>query len=279
MTTIVRVGMAQMYVVGGDLEANLARAQSLIAQAAQEKADFIILPECCDLGWTDDSAGAQAGAIPGGNAYKALRRSAQKYSIYVAAGLTERAGGRVYNSAVCISPQGELLSLHRKINELDIAHYLYAIGDRLSVFETPFGTMGLDICADNFGGSLGIADTLCRMGARLILSPCAWAADVLDPAAFHYDLTGWIVPYTKIARHHQVAVIGVSNCGEMPTGPWAGKKAIGCSLAVGPEGEILAKLRTGWDETAEELRIVAVPVSQAMRAGTALPSLFAEENS
>ena len=95
----------------------------------------------------------------------------------MAAGLVERAGNRVYNAAVLIDPGGNLRLLHRKINELDIALDLYSIGDRLGVAETELGAIGLSICADNFGSSLAIGDVLARMGAQLILSPCAWAVD------------------------------------------------------------------------------------------------------
>jgi hypothetical protein len=38
-----------------------------------------------------------------------------------------------------------------------------------------------------------------------------------------------------------VTVVGVSSVGPMTGGPWAGRKCIGCSLAVGPGGEVLAR--------------------------------------
>ena len=40
-----------------------------------------------------------------------------------------------------------------------------------------------------------------------------------------------------------MTVIGVSNVGPMTGGPWAGRKCIGCSLAVGPGGAVLAEGR------------------------------------
>ncbi len=41
-----------------------------------------------------------------------------------------------------IDPRGEIVLVHRKINELDIAHDLYSIGDRLGVAATELGTLG-----------------------------------------------------------------------------------------------------------------------------------------
>ena len=67
---------------------------------------------------------------------------------------------------------------HRKINELDIGLELYSVGDRLGVVaETELGTIGLSICADNFGNSLAIGHVLARNGGRSSLSPSAWAVD------------------------------------------------------------------------------------------------------
>ena len=38
-----------------------------------------------------------------------------------------------------------------------------------------------------------------------------------------------------------MTVVGVSNVGWITDGPWKGRKCIGCSLAVGPGGAILAQ--------------------------------------
>jgi predicted amidohydrolase len=67
-----------------------------------------------------DLAGARADALPvPGPATGCLAAAARRESIYVVAGVTERAGELVYNAAVLISPAGEILIRHRKINELD----------------------------------------------------------------------------------------------------------------------------------------------------------------
>ena len=39
---------------------------------------------------------------------------------------------------------------------------------------------------------------------------------------------------TELATLYDVTVVGVSNVGPITAGPWAGRKCIGCSLAVGP---------------------------------------------
>ena len=44
--------------------------------------------------------------------------------VYVVAGLAEADDNAVYNSAILIGPDGQILAKHRKINELPIAHDL-----------------------------------------------------------------------------------------------------------------------------------------------------------
>jgi predicted amidohydrolase len=145
---------------------------------------------------------------------------------------------------------GPLLLHHRKINELDIALDLYSVGDRLGVVETELGTPGLAVCADNFGSSLAISHVLARMGAQVILSPSAWAVDAdHDNAREPYGQL-WRDSYTELARLYDLTVIGVSNVGRITGGPWQGRKCIGCSLAVGPGGEILAQAPYGVDADA-----------------------------
>jgi predicted amidohydrolase len=234
------VGMGQILVEPGCPQANLDRASEAIQQAASQGCRLVVLPECLDFGWGDPSARDLAQPIPGPHIDR-LREAARKHHVHVAAGLVERASDRLFNAAVLISPSGEILLHHRKINELDICLDLYSIGDRLGVVNTELGTIGLDICADNFGNSLAIGHVLCRMGAQLILSPSAWAVDAdHDNATEPYGKL-WLNSYTELARLYDVTVIGVSNVGWITNGPWRGRKVIGCSLAVGPGGKVLAQ--------------------------------------
>ena len=248
------VGMGQILVQPGEAEGNLERAVAMVRAAAGKGCRVVVLPECLDIGWTDPAARRLALPIPGPRT-DCLAAVARECGVWVAAGLTERAGERVYNAAVLLSPRGEVRLHHRKINELDIAHDLYARGDRLGVADTELGTFGLNICADNFPDSLDLGGALARMGARVLLSPCAWAVDgdhdnTRDP----YGAL-WKGSYGTLARQHGLTVIGVSNVGPITGGPWSGRKCIGCSLAVGAGGEVLAEGPYG----AEALVTVEVP--------------------
>jgi predicted amidohydrolase len=260
-----RVGMAQILVEGGRPEANLDRASAAIGRAAAEGCRLVVLPECLDLGWTDPSARDLARPIPGPHVER-LAGTARAQGMFVAAGLVERAGDRIYNAAVLLGPDGTLRLHHRKINELEIALELYAIGDRVGVAHTDLGTIGLAICADNFRNSQAVGHVLARMGAQLVLSPSAWAVDAdHDESCEPYGQL-WLDAYSELARLYDLTVIGVSNVGWLTSGPWAGRKAIGCSLAVGPGGAVLA--RGSYGEDAEALIVVEVQPRPPIGRGT-----------
>lgn len=172
----------------------------------------------------------------------------------------------MFNAAVLISPKGQILLVHRKINVLDVAQDLYATGDRLSVAHTPLGTIGLNVCADNFPDSLCLGHSLARMGAQVLLSPSAWAVDAdHDPVAQPYGQL-WKGAYATLATLYEMPVVGVSNVGRIVAGPWAGRKCIGCSLAIGPTGAILAQAPYG--ESAEALVGVEIAIAPRRVTGT-----------
>jgi predicted amidohydrolase len=232
-----KLALAQMRVLGGQKRKNLARAQELIAQAAANGAVLVVLPEAMPLGWTHRSARIEADEIPDGISCRLLCEAAQRHGIYVCSGLVERYETRIFNSAVLISPEGQILVHHRKLNELDLAQDLYALGDRLQVARTPFGVLGVMICADGFASGQVITRTLGYMGADLILSPSAWAVPAdHDNTREPYGKL-WLDNYGPVARDFRLWIAGVSNVGWITDGPWNGRKCIGCSLLVGPSGE------------------------------------------
>jgi len=240
--------MGQMLVEGGKIEENLNRAEIMIRKAMEQGCRVIVLPECLDAGWTHPSARKLAEEIPGKTSER-LCEAARRNDMIVVAGLTERDGGRIYNSAILIGNDGRILLKHRKINVLKIAQDLYSIGNMLSVAETDLGIVGVDICADNFVNSLAIGHVLARMGAHFIFSPSAWAVKADHDDAKEPYGENWLRSYRELCRLYEIS-IGVSNVGWITEGPWKGRKVIGCSLAVGPKGEVLARGPYGPDAEA-----------------------------
>lgn len=189
-------------------------------------------------------------------------KTAKESGVFVCAGLAERNGDATFNSAVLISPAGDLLLHHRKINELEIGHPYYGAGDRLQTVHTPLATFGLMICADAFARDQVLSRSLALMGAQVILSPCAWAvaADHDNKREPYGEL--WRKNYSPVARDFRIWIAGVSNVGWLTAGPWAGRKCIGCSLLVNPSGDEVLMGPYGPDAEAilyQEIKPVARP--------------------
>lgn len=228
------LSLIQMHVEPGDLDGNLESACRSITTAAREGTDIVLLPEALDYGWMDESARDK----PEGMNTDLLREAARQHKVYVCAGLIERSAENLYNSAVLISPQGEILLTHRKINELEIARSLYRCGMMPPPpVDTPLGKIGLHICADAFAENQWISREIAEQGADLILSPCAWAV----PPEFNPDTATygaiWRENYTPVATEFGCRIAGCSSVGPISSGPWQGYRCIGNSIVVNGKGK------------------------------------------
>lgn len=259
------LALAQMRVEGGRPEQNRRRALAMIGRSARSGAALVVLPETMDLGWTFSRARDRAQPIPGGTFYQSLRRAARQHHIYVCAGLTEKRGANVYNAAVLISPLGQLLLHHRKLNELSIAHDAYDQGDRLAVSHTSLGTLGLMICADARADAECITRALGMMGAEVVLSPSAWAVPPDWNETRRRYGGEWAASYGRVARDYRMWIAGCSNVGRIENGPWNDYMCIGNSLVVGPDG--VPVRRGSFGEAAEELLLVRVTPERSPASG------------
>lgn len=266
-----KLALLQMQVAGGEPVQNVSHALALIAEAAAH-AHVILLPEAFTLGWTHPAALTQAEPIPTGATCQALMAAAMQHGVYICAGLVEQAGAHIYNAAILINAQGEIILHHRKLNELDIGQEFYALGDRLGVAHTPLGTFGLMICADGFAKDQVISRTLGLMGADVILSPSSWAVP-----AEHNNLQNpygalWLDNYGPVARDFRMWIAGVSNVGWITAGPWQGQQCIGCSLVVGPNGE--AAVHGPYGVQAETILYATIQPVPRPAQGTGWPVLW-----
>ena len=260
-----KLAMIQMRVVPGGKAQNLRHAGELIETAAAHGAQVIVLPEAMTAGWSDSSTAALADEIPAGETCCSLGQLATKYRLFLCSGLAERDGDRVFNSAVLLGPDGLPVIHHRKIHELEISHGCYAQGDRLGVVQTPLGCIGVMICADAFAPSQVISRTLGLMGAGIILSPCAWAVPTEHDNAREPYGQLWRENYGPVARDFRMWIAGVSNVGPIVSGAWKGRKCIGCSMLVGPDGEVA--LQGPYGENAETILYAEIDLNPRRRAG------------
>lgn len=266
-----RVGMGQLLVEGGEPDRNLERAALMIAEAAQQRCDVVLLPETLDFAWTHPSALTEAQPIPGLYSDR-LCQEAIRHQIYICAGLTERgANGLNYNAAILINPKGEIITKYHKINLLTVEHPYYAVGQTLNVVDTPLGKIGVNICADNFLDGLSIGHTLARMGAEFILSPSSWTVDYSITEEDDPYREKWVKPYSILAQLYNVTVIGTTSVGYIVGGPYEGKKSVGCSLAVDASG---IRAQGTFNEFAGDLVVADLPRPVRAEKGTQIGEML-----
>ena len=107
-----------------------------------------------------------------------LGRAAARNNIWVVAGVTERAGAVVYNTAVLLDRQGQIAGQYRKVH-LPREEWTKGIrpGHEYPVFETDFGTVAMQICYDWFFPESTAAFAL--KGAEIVFAP-TWGNTLPD---------------------------------------------------------------------------------------------------
>jgi predicted amidohydrolase len=171
----VRVAGIVLKWIATDKQRNFERVCPLIREAARQRADIVITTECFLDGYAirDKSIPREAWLklgeeIPGGEYYRQLCGLAAECRVHLVAGFVERAGQLTYNTAVLIGPDGRLIGRYHKHGlEHELNHN--TPGTEFPVFDTPFGKIGLIICADRRNPEL--VRQLRTNGAELILCP------------------------------------------------------------------------------------------------------------
>jgi predicted amidohydrolase len=154
---------------------NLIEFSNLIAKAANQKADIVCLPEGVTLvGTTHDYISASE-TIPGPTT-QFLGDIARRHHLYIVAGILEKTGDTVFNTAVLIDRNGNFAGKYRKVSlpqeEIDGG---ITPGNSFPVFDTDFGKIGMMICWDvTFPEP---AKALAQKGAEIIFLPI-WGGDV-----------------------------------------------------------------------------------------------------
>ncbi len=138
-----------------DKSANFKHAELLIREAASKGAEIVCTTECFLDGYCirDESLSDQefkelSEPLQDGIFIDKMKQLAMELEIYLIAGLSERAGEKIYNSAVLIDPSGTIAGVYRKKYLWGSEKERYKAGKSFPVFETNFGNVGMMICAD-----------------------------------------------------------------------------------------------------------------------------------
>jgi predicted amidohydrolase len=154
---------------GKSPQENCKEFAPLIAEAAKQKADLVVLGETLTYFGTGKSFAECAEPVPGPST-DFFGELAKKHNLYIVAGLLERERHLIYNVAVLLGPDGKLAGKYRKVclPRGEIAGGI-APGNDYPVFKTRFGKLGLMVCYDGFFPE--VARELSNRGAEVIAWP------------------------------------------------------------------------------------------------------------
>lgn len=168
-----------------DREASIEKACALIAEAANNGAQLIALPEAFVPGgpyWTwhvpmgdgrKFSAELYQNSVDIPSAATArLGEAARKAGAYVAIGVNERSGKSIYNTLIYFDRDGRILGKHRKFKPTGPEKLVWGEGDGSThkVYETAIGKLGGLICGEHTMALPGY--TLAAMGEQVHIA--AW---------------------------------------------------------------------------------------------------------
>lgn len=147
----------------------LSRFAEIVQRSVPDGTDVILLPEGVTVVGTGKRYGDVAEEVPG-PATRRLGVLARSRKAWVVAGVYEREGSAVYNTAVLLDREGRFAGKYRKVyiprEEMEGG---IAAGSDYPVFTTDFGRVGMMICWDV--QYTDPARALALDGAELILMP------------------------------------------------------------------------------------------------------------
>lgn len=172
----VRIGLCQWEVARGGLDAWAARLDEDVSAAVAEGAELLVLPEYAPLEASfvnaPDLEGELARALVTAPAVcAAAAEIARRHGVWLLAGSLPVAGrGRVVNRAPLISPDGMVAMQDKHVpTRFEAEQWEISPGEPPSVFETPWGKIGIAVCFDAEFPTLVRAQV--EAGAWLILVP------------------------------------------------------------------------------------------------------------
>lgn len=227
------VAVIQTHPVFGEVARNSAIITEQVRAAAARGANLVVLPELCTTGCMFDDreqAAELSEEIPTGPSSSLLQGLAAELDLHIVAGLVEREGDRIYNSAVLVGPHGHV-GTYRKVHLWNHENTIFDAGDvGLPVFETALGNIGLLICYDAW-----FPETFRSMalrGADVVCVSANWVPTPGQPA----DRPAMALALCQAAAHvNSIHVLAADRVGSEK-----GQDFHGQSVILGPTGWPLA---------------------------------------
>lgn len=228
---LIRVAVAQTDPRVGYKEENVRNAVDILRRAVEQEVDLIVLPELGNSGYVFNSraeAFELSEPIPDGPTCQTYLDVIRGSGTHVVAGICERAGDRLYNSAAILGPDG-YIGTYRKLHLWHEERLFFEPGNLgLPIFHLPFGRVGVMICYD--GWFPEVTRILKLRGADIICDPTCWD---LVPGRIEASHNPSPIIHMAQAHMNNVFIACADRCGVE-----RGVTFSGMSHIAGPDGYV-----------------------------------------
>jgi len=223
----------------------IAGLAALVEESVRTGAGLVLAAEAALTGLINDDVPARdlsLGETVPGPFVDALAALARRHGIYLGAGLLEREGGGLYDTAVLLGPQGDLVLKYRRISPgwhgkgADPA--VYRAGEDVVSCGTPLGETAFLLCGDLFDD--GLVDQVRQRAVSCLLVPMARCFD--DGA---WDQARWdeeVPDYAGRAAKSGALTLIVNY---LASTELDGAGAFGGALAVARDGRVVGSMPVG----------------------------------
>jgi predicted amidohydrolase len=251
----------------GDVDANVATALGLVAEATSHGAGLVVLPEL--FAKYGSQAEMRSSAEPvGGPISGAIGDAARAHGVWLLAGsICELDGNRVFNTSLLYDASGELVARYRKIHLYDVdlpgqrpirESALFTPGDQLVTHDVGDVRLGLSICYDLRFPELYRG--LVVAGATVLAVPSAFQAMT---GAAHWE------PLLRArAIEDQCYVLAAAQWGAWGASE-AGHRTYGHAMVVDPWGTVVTEAAGDGDA----VLVADVDPAELRRVRATLPAL------
>lgn len=210
-----RIALVQQDTAWHQKGANLKAARLAVAQAAAQGARVVALCELFSTGFTM-AAEEHAEPLPGPTT-AFLAGLAKEHGVWILGTGIERHAPKPRNAAYVLNPDGELVSVYRKIHPFSFGeeNQHYVGGTECAIFDLDGVQAGIQICYD-----LRFPETFRAMaahGAELVFVPANWPSK----RAAH-----WSALLAARAIENQMVVCGINRVGRDPNVEYPGLTVI-----------------------------------------------------
>ena len=245
---MVRVALAQMDQVVGDISGNSERVAAAIERARDMGAQILAVPELAVTGYPPEDLLLKKSFVQAN--VRALEHLASKTSDMPAIiGFVEPADGVLYNAAaICIG--GEIAAVYRKqllpnYGVFDERRYFSAGAEHILI-DTPEGVIGVCVCEDAWSPT-GPLISQGDAGAQLVIN--------INASPFHKDkLEERCAMLGERARKAKASIAYVNMVGGQDELVFDGG-----SVVVDPAGEVVAR----FPQFVEHLGVIDVPLGES----------------